>query len=84
MPKLAINGGKPVRSKMFPVHNFIGQEEKKAAIEVLDSGVMSEFLGGWDPIYFYGGEKVREFERIWSDFVGAKHAVSSLLWVRLM
>ena len=76
MPKLAINGGKPVRSKMFPVHNFIGQEEKKAAIEVLDSGVMSEFLGGWDPIYFYGGEKVREFERIWSDFVGAKHAVS--------
>ena len=61
---------------MFPIHNFIGDEEKKAAIEVLDSGVLSQFLGSWDPIYFYGGEKVREFERNWSGFVGAKHAVS--------
>ena len=76
MSKLAINGGKPVRKKMFPVHNFIGHEEKKAAIEVLDSGVLSQFLGSWDPVCFYGGKKVREFERNWSEFVGSKHAVS--------
>lgn len=75
MPTLALLGGKPVRTKPFPAHNPIGEEEKKAVCEVLDSGVLSRFLGAWHKD-FYGGERVQEFERAWAAFVGAKHAVS--------
>lgn len=75
MPTLALLGGKPVRTKPFPVHNPIGEEEKKAAIEVIESGVLSRFLGSWHKD-FYGGEKVQAFERAWANYVGAKHAVS--------
>ena len=75
MSKLALFGGEPVRKKLFPGHNPIGMEEKQAAIEVIESGVLSRFLGSWHPD-FYGGEKVRALEKAWADFVGAAHAVS--------
>lgn len=76
MSKLAIHGGKKIREKLFPFPNFIGDEEKKAVMEVLDSGHLSRFLGSWDPVYFFGGDKVGEFEKGWCEYVGAKHAVS--------
>jgi dTDP-4-amino-4,6-dideoxygalactose transaminase len=75
MASLALLGGKPIRTKPFPAHNPIGEEEKKAAIEVIESGVLSRFLGAWHKD-FYGGEKVQEFERAWATFVGSKYAVS--------
>jgi perosamine synthetase len=75
MSTLAILGGTPIRTKRFPAHNMIGPEEKKAVMEVLDSGVLSRFLGSWHPD-FLGGARVQEMERAWSRFVGAKHAVS--------
>jgi len=75
MAKLAINGGKPVREKLFPAYNTITSAEKQAAIEVLDSGNMSQFLGCWHPDFF-GGPKVQEFEQKWGDMFNAKHVVS--------
>ena len=54
MAILAINGGKPVRTKPFPAYVTIGEEEKRAVMEVLDSTVLSKFLGTWSPD-FYGG-----------------------------
>ncbi len=75
MNKLAIHGGKPVREKLFPGHNFIGEEEKKAVMGVLDTGVLSQFIGCWHEDFF-GGPKVREFEKAWSDFFGVRHSVS--------
>lgn len=75
MSKLAIFGGSPVRTKPFPAHNFIGEEEKKAVAEVLDSGNLSQFIGCWHDD-FYGGPKVRELEQAWCDFTGTEHAVS--------
>lgn len=75
MAKLALLGGEPVRTKPFPAHNPIGKEEKEAAVEVLETGVLSRFLGSWHPD-FYGGDKVKEMECAWAEFVGAKHAVS--------
>jgi len=72
---LALLGGTPVRTRPFPAPNQIGDEEKKAVMEVLDSGVLSRFLGAWHRD-FYGGEKVVGFERAWAEFVGAQHAVS--------
>ncbi len=75
MSKLALFGGEPVRKKMFPAHNPIGEEEKQAAMEVIESGVLSKFIGVWHPDFF-GGKKVQALESAWADFVGAKFAVS--------
>ena len=76
MPILAINGGQPIRSVDFPAHNFIGEEEKRAVSEVLDSGNLSGFLGAWNKDYFYGGPAVRRFEDAWSTFIGCRFVVS--------
>ena len=75
MSVLALNGGTPVRTAPFPRYNTIGAEEKQAAMEVLDSGVLSQYLGTWSPD-FYGGPRVRKLEREWADYFGVKHAVS--------
>jgi dTDP-4-amino-4,6-dideoxygalactose transaminase len=77
MAKLAINGGEPVRAKdrLFPAYNGIGEEEKNAAMRVLNSGVLSKYLGCWDPD-FYGGAEVQAFEKEWAVRFGVKHAVA--------
>ncbi|MEI6207374.1 MAG: DegT/DnrJ/EryC1/StrS family aminotransferase [Desulfuromonadales bacterium] len=75
MQKLAINGGTPIRTTPFPRYNTIGDEEKRAVMEVLDSGVLSQFLGTWHPD-FYGGTTVRNLEKEWAEYFGVKHAVT--------
>jgi dTDP-4-amino-4,6-dideoxygalactose transaminase len=75
VPKLAINGGTPVRTVPFPRYNTIGDEEKRAVMEVLNTGVLSQFLGTWHPD-FYGGERVRKLEQEWAAYFGVKHAVT--------
>lgn len=75
MPKLAINGGKPVRTKLFPAYKVIGKEEKKAVCRVLDSGVLSKYLGCWDPD-FYGGPEVKKFEEEWAEHFNIRHAIA--------
>lgn len=75
MEKLALFGGNPVRTTPFPAHNPIGKEERDAAVEVIDSGVLSQFIGAWHKD-FYGGAKVRSFEAAWAALVGTEHAVS--------
>lgn len=72
---LAINGGKPVRTKPFPAYRSVGAEEKEAANRVLDSGVLSRYLGVWGDD-FYGGPEVQTFEKEWAEYFGAKHAVA--------
>lgn len=72
---LAINGGAQVRSRPFPAHWTIGDAEKSAVNRVMDSGMLSGFLGCWDP-GFYGGPEVRAFEEEWADKFGAKHAIA--------
>ncbi|MBF0164652.1 MAG: DegT/DnrJ/EryC1/StrS family aminotransferase [Magnetococcales bacterium] len=75
MSVLALLGGKPVRSEPFPEYRTIGEEEKQAVLRVLESGVLSGFLGTWSP-GFYGGPMVRQLERAWEQAFGVKHAVS--------
>lgn len=75
MAVLAINGGQGVRERPFPPYNIIGAEEKKAVMEVLDSNVLSKFLGTWSPDFF-GGPRVQKFEREWQEYFGVNHAVS--------
>ena len=75
MAKLAINGGEKYRSKTFPKHPIIGEEEKKAALDVLDRGELSTFLASPGQ-YFLGGKKIKEFEGLAREYFGVKHAVA--------
>ncbi len=75
MANLAMKGGKPIRTKLFPSYNTIGEEEKKAVLKVLDSGNLSQFLGAWHKD-FYGGPTVQEFEKNWSSAFNVKYAIS--------
>lgn len=75
MSKLALFGAKPVRSEPFPSYAFIGEEEKRAVMKVMDSGVLSRLLGVWHPDFF-GGPEVQAFEADWAKSVGTKHAIS--------
>jgi perosamine synthetase len=75
MSKLAIKGGKPVRTKLFPAYNTITEAENKAAMAVLNTGNLSQFLGSYSAD-FLGGPKVREFEEKWSQAFQAKYSVS--------
>ena len=73
--KLALLGGHPVRTEPFPSYDVIGEEEKQAVMNVLDSGILSRFLGAWHND-FYGGPQVQAFEREWAEVSGVDHAVS--------
>lgn len=75
MSRLAINGGEPIRKTPFPPYNTIGEEEKRVVMEVLDSGVLSKFLGTWSSD-FYGGPRVQKFENEWKNYFKVNHAVS--------
>ncbi len=77
--KLAILGGEKTINRSFEKYKSIGQEEKIAANKVIDSGVLSDFLGVWHD-KFYGGPKVREFEQAAKDFFNVKHAVTVNSW----
>lgn len=75
MSTLALLGGAPVRTAPFPEYVTIGEEEKRAVMEVLDSTVLSSFLATWSP-YFYGGPRVQALERAFEAHFGVRHAVS--------
>lgn len=75
MSPLAIHGGAPIRTKPFPAYTYIGDEEKKAALRVIDSGILSKYLGAWDKD-FYGGSEVQAFEREWADYFKVRHAIA--------
>ena len=75
MTPLAIHGGSPVRTAPLPDYITIGEEEKRAVLEVLDGGVLSKFLGTWSPDFF-GGPRVQKLEREWEAYFRVKHAVS--------
>ena len=75
MAKLALNGGKPLRTKLFPAYNTIGEEEQQAVLKVLDSGNLSQYLGAWTGD-FLGGPTVRKFEEDWCKMIGVNHSIS--------
>ena len=76
---LAFLGGEKTIKNPFKKYNPIGLEEVNAAKSVVESGVLSKFLGCWDKD-FYGGEKVQKFERSIEKFFDVKHAVTVNSW----
>ena len=79
MEKLALLGGPKAIASGFARYNSIGREEVEAARAVVESGVLSKFLGCWDPDFF-GGPKVQEFERRCQEQFGVKHAITVNSW----
>ena len=73
--KLAIRGGKPIRTKPFPAYITVGEQEKKAVCEVIDTGCLSKYLGAWHE-QFFGREQVRALEKEWAEYFGSKHAIA--------
>ena len=77
--KLALFGGPKTINKPFRRYNPIGKEEIDATKAVVESGILSKFLGCWDED-FYGGPKVQEFERECEKYFEVKHAVTVNSW----
>lgn len=75
MTELAIAGGAPVRTQPFPAYKVIGDAEQAAVAKVMESGILSRFIGGWHDD-FYGGPEVQAFEREWASSSGARHAIT--------
>lgn len=79
MSKLALFGGPKTVTKKFKKFNTYGIEEVNAAKKVIESGVLSKYLGCWEPD-FYGGPKVQEFEKEWAKYFDVKHAIAVNSW----
>lgn len=77
--KLALFGGEKTISRPFHKYNSIGEEEVQAAKNVVESGVLSQFLGAWHED-FYGGAKVQEFEKMAAEYFGVNYAVTVNSW----
>ena len=65
--------------RKFKKYNPIGKEELKAASDVIKSGNLSNFLGEYSK-EFYGGPKVREFEKKCKSFFNIKYAITVNSW----
>ncbi|MEQ1760508.1 MAG: DegT/DnrJ/EryC1/StrS family aminotransferase [Vicinamibacterales bacterium] len=79
MPNLAVLGGPKAITRIFEPYSSFGPEEVQAARDVVESGVLSRYLGAWHED-FYGGPKVREFEQRCAERFNVKHAITVNSW----
>jgi perosamine synthetase len=73
--KLALCGGKPIRSSLFPKYPVIDKQEEVAVMDVLRSKKLSTFVASPGK-NFLGGEKIRQFEQNFATYIGTKYAIS--------
>jgi len=76
---LALLGGPKFITQELKKYQPLGSEEIAAAVEVLERGVLSQFVGTWGPDFF-GGPKVKEFEHACANFFQVKHAITVNSW----
>lgn len=72
---LAIHGGPKIRETLFPAHITVDEVEKAKVMEVIDSGILSNYLGAHHQ-NFMGGTHVRACEEAWASYFNAKHALA--------
>ncbi len=77
--KLAVLGGKKIRTEPFTIRKTILDDDITAALKVLKSGDISLFFGSPGE-FFMGGPIVQEFEQSWAQEFGYKHAISFNSW----
>ena len=68
-----------IRRRPFERYNSIGQEEINAGLKVLQSGVLSAFVGTWGE-GFSGGSEVQSMEAEFAEYFKVKHAISVNSW----
>jgi perosamine synthetase len=73
--KLACLGGPKLINFELPRYNPFGQEEVDAAVSVVKTGMLSDYIGAWCP-KFYGGEHVQALEAVFKETFSVKHAIS--------
>ncbi|MBC7223028.1 MAG: aminotransferase class I/II-fold pyridoxal phosphate-dependent enzyme, partial [Anaerolineae bacterium] len=64
-PRLAIEGGPKVRSRPFPPWPYFWEDQKRAVLEVLDSGRVN----------YWTGTLGMEFQEKFAEFTGTRYAV---------
>ena len=77
--KLAINGGKKTININFSRYNTIGSEEAEVVSAVMQSGVLSDFVGAPGP-NFLGGHQVKSFESNFKSQFKVDNAISVNSW----
>ncbi len=70
-----MSGGEPVLRRPLPSFNGIGKEEIEAVGRVLESGMLSGFVGAPGE-RFLGGPVVRRFEDAWCERFQTRHAIA--------
>ncbi len=75
MEKLAIHGGNPVINHKLAPYTSLGEEERNAVNDVMNSGRISEFIGAMCD-EFYGGPLIQKFESAWCNQFDVKHSIS--------
>ena len=73
--KLALFGGNKTFTEEVKRYNSIDSKEVNAVKKVVESGILSQYLGEWDAD-FYGGPKVKQFEDDWSNYFNIKHSIA--------
>jgi dTDP-4-amino-4,6-dideoxygalactose transaminase len=76
---LALSGGASVIDYSFQRYNSIGSEEVVAASKVVESGLLSKFIGAPGE-FFLGGPKVKEFEAQAANYFGCEFAITFNSW----
>ena len=71
----AILGGEPLRPEGQKPYNMIGEREKAAVMEVLDSGELSGFVASPGD-GFWGGPRVRALEDAFKGYFGVRRALA--------
>lgn len=66
-------------NKSFRRYNSIGEEEIAEVNQVLQSGILSDYIGAWND-KFYGGKYVKECEKFACELFGVKHAITVNSW----
>jgi perosamine synthetase len=77
--QLALNGGTPMIDRALEPFRSMGEDEVRAAEEVVRGGVLSAYIGAPGP-GFMGGEHVRALEAKAAGYFGVKHAVVVNSW----
>lgn len=75
MSKLALLGGPKAISAPLKSYSSLGPQETEAVRKVMESGVLSGYVGAWCP-EFDGGPVVKAFEAAWAARFGVKHAIA--------
>ena len=77
--KTVTKSRKPVINYKFKTNNTIDKKEIDAVTKVMKTGKLSGFYGSKSK-FFWGGEKIRKFEKMWSKYFKVKYAISVNSW----